>query len=143
MDFRSILLAMISVGLTLISYAIVRDMLWGILLGNKSKKTAMRLKGEAKGFSRVSQLYIKPNLTKYLKDFKTWFSIKVALLVLAVLQTAAYIIMILKEFEWTTVAIVCGVFVVMNIVLFIVMMSKTESSSNKKSTKGSPWKFEQ
>ena len=106
MDFRSILLAMISVGLTLISYAIVRDMLWGILLGNKSKKTAMRLKGEAKGFSRVSQLYIKPNLTKYLKDFKTWFSIKVALLVLAVLQTAAYIIMILKEFEWTTVAIV-------------------------------------
>ena len=42
MDGRSILIAFIPVVLTLVNYAIVRDMLWGILLGNKSKKSALK-----------------------------------------------------------------------------------------------------
>ena len=143
MDFRSFLLAVISVGLTLISYAIVRDMLWGILLGNKSKKTALRLKGEAKGFRRFSQVYIRDHLKKYQKDFNKWFLIKYLLLVFAVLQTALFVWLMIKKTEWTKIAIICCVVVVINVVLFMIMMSKTESSSNKKSTKGSPWKFEQ
>ncbi|MBQ8923018.1 MAG: hypothetical protein IJ060_12840 [Oscillospiraceae bacterium] len=142
-DFRSVLLAMVAIGLTLISYAIVRDMLWGIFLGNKSKKTALRLKGEAKGFDRISQRYMKPYLTKYQKDYKTWFTIKLLLLCFAILQTALFVWLIIKETAWTKIAIICGVVAVINVILFIVMMSKTESSSNKKNTKGSPWKFEQ
>ena len=143
MDFRSVLLAMLPVGLTLISYAIVRDMLWGILLGNKSKKTALRLKGEAKGFHRFSQRYMKDHLTKYQKDYKTWMTMKVLLIVLAVLQIAGFTFMILKDVKFWIVAVVYGVIIVFNVILFMVMMTKTESSTNKKNTKGSPWKFEQ
>ena len=143
MDFRSVLLAMLPVGLTLISYAIVRDMLWGILLGNKSKKTALRLKGEAKGFSRFSQRYMKDHLTKYQKDYKTWMTVKLLLVILTVLQIAGFTTMILMDVKFWIVAVVCGVFVLFNIILFMIMMTKTETSTNKRNTKGSPWKFEQ
>lgn len=143
MDFRSLLLAMLPVGLTLISYAIVRDMLWGIFLGNKSKKTALRLKGEAKGFSRFSQRYMKPHITKYVKDYNKWMGIKLGLLIFSLLQIAGFTLMILMDIEFWIVALICGVIVLMNVILFMIMMSKTETSTNKKNTKGSPWKFEQ
>ena len=64
MDSRSILLALLPIGLTLISYAIIRDLLWGIFLGNKSKKTALRIKGEAKGMEMVSVVQ-EFNMTYY------------------------------------------------------------------------------
>ena len=52
MDGRSILLAMIPVGFTLVNYAILRDMIWGIFLGSKSKKTAQKIKDEQSFMSK-------------------------------------------------------------------------------------------
>ena len=143
MDSRSILLAFVPVGLTLISYAIIRDMLWSILLGNKSKKTALRLRAEAKGFDKFSQRYMKPHLTKYQKEYSQWMNIKLLTCVLSILQIIGYTVMIVLKVPFWIVAIVCGVIIVANIVLFVIMMSQTEASTNKKNTKGSPWKFEQ
>jgi len=143
MDFRSVLLAMLPVGLTLISYAIIRDMLWGILLGNKSKKTASRLKNEATGFNRFSQRYMKPALTKYVKDYKTWMTMKIVLVILTALQLIGFTTMIILDVQFWIVAVICGAVILFNIILFMIMMTKTESSTDKKNTKGSPWKFEQ
>jgi membrane protein implicated in regulation of membrane protease activity len=58
-------------------------------------------------------------------------------------QIIAFTLMIVLGVKFWIVSIVVGVLVIANIVLFSAMMTKTETSTNKKSTKGSPWKFEQ
>ena len=143
MDSRSILLALLPIGLTLISYAIIRDLLWGIFLGNKSKKSALRIKGEAKGMEKLTQSYMTPHITKYQKDYKTWKLMRTLMLLFAFIQLAGFTVMVITRVPFWIVAIVCGVIVIFNIVLFGIMMSKTQSSDNKHDRKGSPWKYEQ
>lgn len=143
MDSRSILLALLPIGLTLISYAIIRDLLWGIFLGNKSKKSALRIKSEAKGMERLTQSYMTPHITKYQKDYKTWKLMRTLMLLFAFIQLAGFTVMVITRVPFWIVAIVCGVIVIFNIVLFGIMMSKTQSSDNKHDRKGSPWKYEQ
>lgn len=143
MDARSILLAMLPVGLTLINYAILRDMIWGIFLGNKSKKSALKIKGEAKTWQKMTQNYITPYITKYEKDYKKWKGIKLFTLLFALAQVIAFTILIIRYVPFWIVAIICGVIVLLNVILFSIMMSKTEASDNKHDRKGTPWKFEQ
>lgn len=143
MDGRSILLSLIPVGLTLINYAIIRDLLWGILLGSKSQKSAEKIRKEAEGWPKFSQRYIEPHLTKFQKDYKNWMTLKLITALAAILQIAAFILLIFVfKIPFWVVAIICGVIVVLNVVLFAVMMNQTASSTNKESTKGSPWKYE-
>lgn len=144
MDARSILLAMLPVGLTLINYAILRDMIWGIFLGNKSKKSALKIKGEAKAWAKMTQNYITPHITKYEKDYKVWSGVKRVTLLLALVQVVAFVILIaVCKIPFWIIAIICGVIVLWNVILFSVMMTKTEASDNKHNRKGTPWKFEQ
>lgn len=143
MDARSILLAMLPVGITLINYAIIRDMLWGIFLGNKSKKSALKLKGEAKTLDKMTQNYMKSHITKYEKDYKVWTGVKRMMILLTLAQLIAFTVMIILDVPFWIIAIICGVLVLYNIILFGVMMSKTEGSDNKHDRKGTPWKFEQ
>ena len=143
MDGRSILLSMVPFGLTLINYAIIRDLLWGILLGSKSQKSAEKIRSEATGWPKCSQRYIAPHLTRFEKDYKTWMTLKLITLLCAAAQLIAFILMIFVfKLPFWIVAIVCGVIILLNVVLFAVMMNQTASSTNKESTKGSPWKYE-
>ena len=143
MDSRSILLSLLPVGLTLITYAIIRDLLWGIFLGSKSKKAATRIKGEQTGFQRFTQSYIGPLLTRYEKDFKTWMLLK-RIVFSVIAQVVAFVLLIaVFKVKFWIVAIICGVIVLLNVILFTVMMNKTTTSDNKHNRKGSPWKFEQ
>ncbi len=143
MDARSILFAMIPVALTLINYAIMRDLIWGIFLGSKKQKNALKHKEEAKGFARFRQTYIEQYLTKFQGDYKKWMGIKLVTFILAIVQLVGFTVLILFHVPFWIVAIICCVFILWNIVMFAVMMKETEPSTNKKSTKGSPWRFEQ
>ncbi|MBR4200254.1 MAG: hypothetical protein IKQ91_03130 [Oscillospiraceae bacterium] len=143
MDARSILLSMLPVGLTLINYAIICDLLWGILLGSKSKKSALRHKGEASGWERFTQSYMTPLISKYQKEYKTWKTIKLLSFLFAIAQVIAFTVMIILGVRFWIIAIICGVITVLNIVLFSIMMTKTAASDNKHDRKGTPWKFEQ
>lgn len=143
MDARSILLAMLPVGLTLINYAILRDMLWGIFLGNKSKKSAQKIKDEAKTWQKMTQNYMTPHITKFQKEYVVWKRMKHILLLLTLAQVIAFIVLIIRYVPFWIIAIICGVIVLFNVILFSVMMSKTEASDNKHNRKGTPWKFEQ
>lgn len=143
MDGRSILMAMLPVALTLINYAIMRDLLWSILLGSKSKKSALKIKAEQKGLTAFRQTYIGQHLKKYEKEYKKWMALKLCTFLFAIAQLIGFALMIVLKVPFWIVAIVCGVIVLVNIVLFILMMKETATSTNKKSTKGSPWRFEQ
>lgn len=142
MDGRSILLALIPVGFTLVNYAIVRDMIWGIFLGSKSKKTAQKIKDEQPFMQKWTQSYIKPLLTKFEKEYAVWTGVKRATFILTVAQVIAFIVMIALKVPFWVVAIVCGVIALWNVILFIVMMNRTAASDNKTDRKGSPWEFE-
>ena len=143
MDGRSILMAMLPVALTLINYAIMRDLLWSILLGSKSKKSALKIKAEQKGLTAFRQTYIGQHLKKYEKAYKKWMALKLCTFLFAIAQLIGFALMVVLKVPFWIVAIVCGVIVLVNIVLFILMMKETATSTNKKSTKGSPWRFEQ
>ena len=143
MDARSILLAMLPVGLTLINYAIMRDLIWGIFLGSKKQKSALKHKEEAKGFARFRQTYIEQYLTKYQGEYKKWMGIKLVTFLLTIVQVIGFVVLIICRVPFWIIAIICGVFVLWNIIMFAFMMKETETSTNKKSTKGSPWRFEQ
>lgn len=143
MDARSILIALLPVGLTLVNYAIIRDLLWGIMLGNKSKKSAEKHRAEAQGWEKFSQRYIAKYLTKYQNDYNQWMRIKLITAVAVIVQVIGFIVMIALHTPFWVVLLISGLIVIANIVLFSIMMSKTATSTNKKSTKGSPWKFEQ
>ena len=144
MDARSILLSLLPIGLTLVNYAILRDLIWGIFLGSKSKKTATRIKGEQKGFAKFTQRYIGPLLTKYQSDYKAWMTVKLITFLSVFAQLAAFILLIFVfKIKFWIVAIICGAITLLNIILFSVMMNKTTVSDNKHDRKGSPWKFEQ
>ena len=112
MDGRSILLSLIPVGLTLINYAIIRDLLWGILLGSKSQKSAETIRKEAEGWPKFSQRYIEPHLTKFQKDYKNWMTLKLITALAAILQIAAFILLIFvfnKLFRVRASGHACGV----------------------------------
>lgn len=143
MDARSILMAFLPVAITLVNYAIVRDLLWGILLGNKSKKSALKLKGEAEPWAKLTQNYMVPHITKYLKEFKTWKGIKLALFVLTVVQIIGFTLLVVLRKPFWVVVLITVIILALNIAVFSVMMTKTEASDNKHNRKGSPWKFEQ
>ena len=143
MDARSILMAFLPVAITLVNYAIVRDLLWGILLGNKSKKSAARLRDEAAPWAKLTQNYMTPHITKYLKEFKTWKCMKLALVILTIAQIIGFALLVILRKPFWVVVLITGIIVVFNIVVFSVMMTKTEASDNKHNRKGSPWKFEQ
>ena len=142
-DPRSILLALIPVGLTLINYAIIRDLIWGIFLGSKTKKAALRIKSEQTGWQKFTQNYIGPLLSKYQGAFKTWTLIKRIAVFGAVAQVIAFFLMIFFGVQFWIVALVCGVICLVDVVLFIIMMNMTRASDVKHDRKGSPWKFEQ
>lgn len=142
-DPRSILLALIPVGLTLINYAIIRDLIWGIFLGSKTKKAALRIKSEQTGWQKFTQNYIGPLLSKYQGAFKKWTLIKRIAFFGAVAQVIAFFLMIFFGVQFWIVALVCGVICLVNVVLFIIMMNMTRASDVKHDRKGSPWKFEQ
>lgn len=142
MDGRSILLALIPVGFTLVNYAIVRDLIWGILLGSKSKKSAQKIKDEQSFMQKWTQSYIKPLLTKYEKEYTVWTGVKRAVFFLVIAQVVAFVLMIALKVPFWVVAIVCGAIALLNIILFIVMMNRTAASDNKTDRKGSPWEFE-
>lgn len=143
MDPRSILLAMLPVGMTLINYAIVRDLIWGIFLGNKSRKTADKIKAEQSFMSKWTQGYIKPLLEKYQKEYAVWTGVKRVTFILAIAQVIAFTVMIILKVLFWVVAIVCGAIALWNIVLFIIMMNRTAVSDAKVDRKGAPWEFEQ
>lgn len=142
MDARSILLAFLPIGATLINYAIIRDLLWGILLGSKSKKSAEKLRAQATGWNKFSQRYIEVALTKYQKEYKTWMNMKLVTGIGSIVLLVAYILLIVLKVPFWIVLIISLVILAANIVLFVIMMNQTASSTDKKSTKGSPWKFE-
>ena len=142
-DPRSILLALIPVGLTLINYAIIRDLIWGIFLGSKSKKAAVRIKGEQSGWQKFTQNYIAKYLSKHENAYKKWMLIKRIAFFCAIAQVIAFFLLIFFGVRFWIVATVCGVICLVNVVLFIIMMNMTQASDVKHDRKGSPWKFEQ
>ena len=143
MDPRSILLAMLPVGMTLINYAIVRDLLWGIFLGNKSRKTADKIKAEQTFMSKWLQSYIPPHLTKYQKEFSKWTVIKRLVFALTIAQIIAFVLMIVLSVPFWIVGIVVGGICLFDVILFIIMMNRTATSDAKTDRKGAPWEFEQ
>lgn len=144
MDGRSILLAMLPVALTLINYAIMRDLIWGIFLGSKSKKTALKIRAEQKGMTAFRQTYIRQHLKKFEGDYAKWMGIKTVTFLLAIVQVIAFtVLIVLHASFWPVIVLICAVLAIWNIILFILMMKETATSTNKKSTKGSPWRFEQ
>lgn len=143
MDTRSILLALMVMIFFLINCLILRDLLFGIFLGSKSKKSAAKIKSEQKFFSNLTMRYIKPHLTKYQDAYRKWQIARIINASIAVLSLAAFITMIVTGVEFWIVAILCGVLTIYCAVLFMLMMTQTTTSDNKKNRKGSPWKFEQ
>ena len=143
MDARSILLSMLPVCLTLINYAIVRDLLWGIFLGNKSKKTAAKIKAEQKGWAKFTQSYMTEYIKKYEKEYYIWSGMRRFLVFLTLVQIIAFTVMIILGVPFWVIVVICSAIVVFNILLFCVMMMNTAPSDNKHDRKGSPWKFEQ
>lgn len=142
-DSRSILIAMLPIALTLVNYAIVRDMLWGILLGSKSKKSANKIKAEQKPWAKFTQNYIQQYLTKYQKEYQTWKTVKLVLCSLTIAQLIGFTAMIALGVKFWVIGVICAAISVFNVVIFGIMMNKTESSDHKHDRKGSPWKFEQ
>lgn len=142
-DTRSVLLAILVVLFFLINYAILRDLIYGILLGSKSKKTATKIKAEQGFFSKLTMCYVGQYLKKHEQAYKNWQIVTLIHVILTLLALAAYIILIALGTEFWIVAAICGVLTVYNAVLFMVMMSKTTTSDNKTNRKGSPWKYEQ
>ena len=68
---------------------------------------------------------------------------KLALFILTVLQIIGFTLLVVLRKPFWVVVVITAVIVVFNIVVFSIMMNKTESSDNKHNRKGSPWKFEQ
>lgn len=142
-DTRSILLAMLVMIFFLINYAILRDLIYGIFLGSKSKKTAAKIKSEQGFWAKLTMTYVGQNLKKYELAYKHWQLVTLIHVILTVLSLIAFIVLPIFNVAFWIIAIVCGVMTVYNAVLFMVMMSKTTSSDNKTNRKGSPWKYEQ
>lgn len=142
MDARSILLAMLPVGFTLVNYAILRDMLWGILLGSKSKKTAEKLCAEQSLIGKWTQGYIGKSIDKYQKQFSVWKLVKQLTFFFAAAQLIAFTLLVILGVPFWIVAIICGAIALIDIVLFIVMMNRTSVSGHNNNRKGAPWEFE-
>lgn len=143
-DSRSLLLAILVLIFSLVDYAILRDMIYGILLGSHKKKTADRIVSEQHGFVKFTQRYVGANITRFEKPYHKWVNIKLAQFLLCVVQLVGFgIVIFCNLLEFWVVAILCGVITIYDIVLFSIMMTHTASSDYKKNRKGSPWMFEQ
>lgn len=142
-DTRSILLAMLVMIFFLINYAILRDLIYGIFLGSKSKKTAAKIKSEQGFWAKLTMTYVGQHLKKYEQAYKRWQLVTLIHVILTVLSLVAFIVLPIFSVAFWIIAIVCGVMTLYNAALFMVMMSKTTGSDNKTNRKGSPWKYEQ
>ncbi len=142
-DTRSILLAMLVMIFFLINYAILRDLIYGIFLGSKSKKTAAKIKSEQGFWAKLTMTYVGQHLKKYEQAYKRWQLVTLIHVILTVLSLIAFIVLPIFNTAFWIIATICGVMTVYNAVLFMVMMSKTTGSDNKTNRKGSPWKYEQ
>ncbi|MCQ2434888.1 MAG: hypothetical protein MJ062_06595 [Oscillospiraceae bacterium] len=143
-DSRSLLLAIVAIIFSLVNYAILRDMIYGILLGNHKKKTADKIVSEQNFLQKFTQRYVGSNITRHQAAYAKWINIKLAHFIFCVVQIVGFALVIFMELlPFWIVAIICGVIVIYNLVLFALMMRHTASSDYKKSTKGSPWTFEQ
>ncbi len=142
-DTRSVLLSILVMIFFLINYAILRDLIYGIFLGSKSKKTAAKIKSEQKFLAKLTMSYVGQYLKKHEQAYKNWQIVTLIHAILTVLSLAAFIVLPILAVKFWIVAILCGVMTVYNAALFMVMMSKTTTSDNKTNRKGSPWKYEQ
>ncbi len=142
-DTRSVLLAILVMIFFLINYAILRDLIYGIFLGSKSKKTAAKIKSEQGFLAKLTMSYVGQHLKKHEQAYKNWQLVTLIHAILTVLSLAAFIVLPILGVKFWIVALVCGVMTVYNAALFMVMMTKTTSSDNKTNRKGSPWKYEQ
>ena len=143
-DSRSLLISIFVIIFSLVDYAILRDMLYGILLGSHKKKAADKIVSEQSFLSKCTQRYIGKNIVKHEKAFAKWSLIKLIFFIFCIVQIVGLAIVIFANLlSFGVVAIICGVITVADIVLFALMMRHTASSTLKKSTKGSPWTFEQ
>lgn len=142
-DTRSVLLAILVMIFFFINYAILRDLIYGIFLGSKSKKTAAKIRDEQSFFAKLTMTYVGQHLKKHEQAYKNWQLVTLIHAILTVASLAAYIVLIALGAEFWIVALICGVMTVYNAALFMVMMTKTTTSDNKTNRKGSPWKYEQ
>ncbi|MBR3679340.1 MAG: hypothetical protein IKL87_03980 [Oscillospiraceae bacterium] len=143
-DSRSLLLAIIVVIFSIVNYTILRDMIYGILLGSHKKKTADKIVSQQKFMQKLTQRYVGANITRHEKAYAKWINIKLAHFLFCIVQLVGLgLVIFLNLLEFWIVAIICGVIVIYNIVLFGLMMKHTASSTHTKSAKGSPWTFEQ
>ncbi len=143
MDSRSILLALLLVGISLINYAVLRDMIYGIFLGNKSKKSADKIIAEQNGFAKFTQSFMTQYIVKHQVAFQKWMRFKQFHFLFTVVQLIAFVVLIVLNIQFWIIAIICGVLAIYNTVIFMLMMKQTATSDNKKTRKGSPWTFEQ
>ncbi len=143
-DSRSLLLALLVVIFAFINYVILRDMMYGILLGTHKKKTADKIISEQKFMSRFTQRFIGSNIKHHEKAFHKWVNIKLFHFIFTLVQLIGFgVVIFMNLLQFWIIAIICGVLAIYNIVLFAIMMSHTASTTLKKSSKGSPWSFEQ
>ncbi len=143
-DSRTLLLSMLVLIFSLVDYAILRDMMYGILLGSHKKKTADKIVGEQKFFSKFTQKYVGEHITKYEDVYQRWSTVKLVHFIFCVVQLIGFVLLSLfSPWRFWVVCVVLAVITVYDIVLFGLMMRHTATSDYKKSTKGSPWTFEQ
>lgn len=143
-DSRSLLIAILVLIFSLVDYYILRDMMYGILLGSRKKKSADKIISEQPFFKKFTQSFIADHIDKYQDTFAKWSKIKLFQFIFCLVQLVAFgLLIFLNLVEFWVIAIICGVIAVYDIVLFSIMMSHTASSTLKKSSKGSPWTFEQ
>ena len=69
-DTRSVLLAILVMIFFLINYAILRDLIYGIFLGSKSKKTAAKIRDEQSFFAKLTMTYVGQHLKKHEQAYK-------------------------------------------------------------------------
>lgn len=140
----SFLLALIPVIFSLVNYATLRDMIYGILLGNHKKKSADKIVSEQSFLQKFTQRYVGSHITRYQEAYSKWINVKLGHFIFSIVQIAFMVLVsLLNPLAFGIVAIICGVLVIYNIVLYALMMRHTATSSLKKTTKGSPWTFEQ
>lgn len=143
-DSRSLLIAILVLVFSLVDYYILRDMLYGILLGSHKKKSADKIISEQPAIKKFTQSFIADHIFKYQDTFAKWRKIKVFQFILCVVQLVGFgIVIFMNLMKFWLVAAICGAITVYDIVLFGIMMSHTASSTLKKNSKGSPWTFEQ
>ena len=85
-DSRSLLLAIIVVIFSIVNYTILRDMIYGILLGSHKKKTSDKIVAQQKFMQKLTQRYVGANITRHEKAYAKWINIKLAHFLFCIVQ---------------------------------------------------------